>query len=150
MRLSIADLQNLAASVGFPQGTIATAAAVAMAESGGDPNAVGDPTFGGSYGLWQINAPSHPQYDTQRLLDPTYNAEAALAISNGGTNWKPWSTFNSDAYQAYVTAYVAPARSWLIALGIVTIAGAAAYGIEAGWFDDLLLKKRRRARRLTY
>jgi hypothetical protein len=87
----------------FPAGTVAqtghsiqvTAYAVARAESGGRPDAVGD--GGTSFGLWQINRPSHPQYPVAQLLDPEGNANAALAVSAGGHNWNPWCTWEATA-----------------------------------------------------
>lgn len=87
----------------FPAGTVAqtgdpiqvTAYAVARAESGGRPDAVGD--AGQSYGLWQVYRPAHPQYGASWLLDPDNNAAAALAISGGGRNWNPWCTWEASA-----------------------------------------------------
>jgi hypothetical protein len=104
---SIAQLQGIAAVAGFPVSAVPTAAAVAMAESGGNPNAVGDLqiTPGGSIGLWQVNLKAHPSYNRASLFDPAYNALAALAISSGGRNWAPWSTFNSGAYTQYLRPY---------------------------------------------
>ena len=90
--MNLAELRALAASVGFPDPDLA--AAVAMAESGGNPNAYGDAQYGGSIGLWQINLPSHPGVTAAQLYDPTFNAQTAYQISNGGTNWKPWTTFD--------------------------------------------------------
>lgn len=88
--LSLSQLQQLAASTGFQDP--AKAAAIAMAESGGDTNAF---NMEGSYGLWQVNINFHPEYqgDPTVLFDPTTNAQAAFAISNRGTNWNQWSTF---------------------------------------------------------
>jgi hypothetical protein len=96
--LSLAELRALAASVGFPDPELA--AAVAMAESGGNPFAVGD--GGTSFGLWQIHAPVHPEFDTTQLMVASYNAHAALLISKSGTDWTPWSTYNSGAYKQYM------------------------------------------------
>ena len=36
------------------------AVAVALAESGGNANAEGDVTIGGSFGLWQVFCVAHP------------------------------------------------------------------------------------------
>lgn len=105
--MSLAQLRQLAASLGFPDPT--TAAAVAMAESAGDPNAtniVTHPAPGNgperSFGLWQVNTLAWPAYDETSLLDPTYNARAAYAISNGGRDWSPWSTYTNGAYRQYL------------------------------------------------
>jgi hypothetical protein len=88
--VNLAQLQALAASNGFPDANLA--AAIAMAESGGDPNAYNTE---GSYGLWQIDIKYHPEYasDPSVLFDPTTNARAAYKISSGGKDWSPWSTY---------------------------------------------------------
>lgn len=109
-RYTLAQLRELAAAVGFADARVA--AAVAWAESGGDACAQGDPRgpflcdrpngTSSSFGLWQVHVPAHPQYDPTSLLDPLYNARAALAISKGGTDWSAWSTFNDGTYLAYV------------------------------------------------
>ena len=81
--MDLTQLRELAASVGFPDPDLA--AAIAKAESGGNPNAIGDLTLGRSVGLWQINLAAHPNYDEASLLDPTTNAQAAFSISAGET-----------------------------------------------------------------
>lgn len=74
------------------------AAAVALAESGGDPNST-NVNQGGSApgsvdrGLWQINSQYHPAEST---YDPMANARGAVTISQNGTNWRPWCTAWSD------------------------------------------------------
>lgn len=95
--LSFSELVALADQAGFPDPALA--AAVAMAESGGNSAAVGD--GGTSFGLWQIHTPAHPQFDAGRLLEPAYNAGAAWQISRGGTDWTPWTTFTSGAYRRF-------------------------------------------------
>lgn len=132
---SLAGLQILATSVGFPDPALA--ASVAMAESGGHTDAVGD--SGTSFGLWQIHTPAHPEYTEAELMDATANARAAYKISSGGTNWKPWSTFNSGAYLAYYSpsqAVVLAPSAVTPAMGRVVIAalaaGVVAYAYETG------------------
>lgn len=100
--LTLAQLRALATAVGFADPV--TAAAVAMAESGGNPAAVGDCAGGrGSFGLWQIHQPDHTEYAPASLMDATYNAHAALAISHGGTDWHLWSAFTNGRYRQYMT-----------------------------------------------
>jgi len=106
-QMTLAALRELARSVGFPNPDLA--AAVAMAESDGNAMAVGDVTRGFSIGLWQINLRAHPEYNAVSLYDPNNNAQAAMKISSGGTNWKPWSTFNSGAYKKYLPKPAEPA-----------------------------------------
>lgn len=125
MKLTIEEVRALALRVGFGDGAD-VAAAVAMAESGGDASIVGDVTKGGSYGLWQIHAPSHPNYDTARLLDPEYNARAAFDVSSGGTNWRPWTTFRTGAYKRYLVRCFADA---LVAAARADLGSIATFGI---------------------
>ena len=158
MRLSLSQLRDLAASVGFPDPD--TAAAIAMAESGGDPNAYNTE---GSYGLWQIHLVAHPSYDAQSLFDPTYNARAAFDISSGGTNFKPWTTYGYDRQmhfvgwgQGYYLEYMpaTPSTTTLasssglsmktalwISAGILTAGGAA-------WWLSLSPREKRKIRRM--
>jgi hypothetical protein len=97
-RLTLASLRQLARSAGFPD--VDTAAAVAMAESGGNPSAIGD--GGTSFGLWQIHLPAHPEVDRMRVLDPVYNAAEALRIARQGADWSPWTTFTNGAYRRFM------------------------------------------------
>lgn len=78
------------------------AVAVAEAESGGRPDAVGD--GGTSLGLWQIHLPAHPDVSRACAVDPPCAARAAFQISRGGTDWTPWSTYTSGAYLAFMPA----------------------------------------------
>jgi LysM repeat protein len=67
------------------------AAEIAMAESGGDPNAI-SPTD--DFGLWQINGSN----GALATLNPFQNAKSAINLSDNGTNWNPWTTYHSGAY----------------------------------------------------
>lgn len=95
-QLSRAAIREIARGVGFPDPVLDIAVAIALAESGGVPGALGD--GGVSIGLWQINTRAHPQYTIEQMKDPIQNAQAAFKISHGGTNWKPWSVFKSGRY----------------------------------------------------
>lgn len=55
--------------------------AIANQESGFNPNAVGDKSLGGSYGLFQIHKPSHPDYTGG--FDPRANAAYASKVMKG-------------------------------------------------------------------
>lgn len=101
--LSTAEITAVARAAGFGKDadTLATAVAVALAESSGRTNAV-SPT-GCCHGLWQINVNVHP-YTKAQMRDPAQNAAAAWKISNGGTNWKPWSAYNNGAYFFYLAS----------------------------------------------
>jgi LysM repeat protein len=67
------------------------AAEIAMAESGGNPNAI-SPTD--DFGLWQINGSN----GALATLNPFQNAKSAITLSDNGTNWNPWTTYHSGAY----------------------------------------------------
>ena len=90
---SCSALEALWEQAGGAPGEAFMAAEIAMAESGGNPNAV-SPTD--DWGLWQINASHGPGEAT---LNPYANARAAVAISGDGTNWGAWTTFTSGAYR---------------------------------------------------
>lgn len=125
--MNLTELELLAASVGFPNPALA--AAVAMAESGGNPNAYGDAEYGGSIGLWQINLPAHPNYSESDLYNPTFNAKAAYAISSQGTNWQPWTTYRTGAYKKYYH----PWPSLIIPALMLVGAGAALLNMRFKW-----------------
>jgi Lysozyme like domain len=86
--------------------SIATAVAVAIAESQGNVQAHnpgnGTTDIEDSYGLWQINILAHRQYTGTQMYDPSQNAAAMVAISSNGVNWGAWGTFTSGAYQQYM------------------------------------------------
>lgn len=85
---------------------LATAVAIAMAESGGNSEATNDNANGSTdYGLWQINDKAHPEYDKDRLKDdPRYNARCMCEVSKHGANWKPWSVFKNGGYEKFLQA----------------------------------------------
>jgi hypothetical protein len=76
------------------------AAAVALAESGGNPGAINNKNTDGSIdrGLFQINS-VHGAQSTTNLRQ---NVRAAIRISNNGANWHPWVTFQTGAYKAHL------------------------------------------------
>jgi len=109
MKLEIPQLIALAAGAGFVGDDLTTAVSIALAESGGDPNAynperaANTPQGAGSFGLWQIYLKAHPEYKGQNLFDPQLNAAAAFAVySSAGNSFRPWSTFGNGAYLAHV------------------------------------------------
>ncbi len=89
---SCSGLETLWKDAGGSSGEAFTAAEIAMAESGGNPNAI-SPTD--DFGLWQING-SHGSMAT---LNPAGNARSAVSISSDGRDWGPWTTFTSGAYR---------------------------------------------------
>jgi Lysozyme like domain len=102
--LNFGQLFALATKAGFTGQSASTISAIALAESGGNPDAVNynDP-HGGSFGLTQING-VHP--GAIGALDPQTAFNLAYQVSNGGTDFSPWSTYNSGAYQKYLASPV--------------------------------------------
>lgn len=108
-RLSYTTIELYAAAAGLPDP--AKWAAIAMAESSGDPARVNNI---GCVGLWQINQPvwvgQHPKWTTSWLKDPMHNAMAAKVVydaqglgawegyTNG--NWKKFYKKGSGAVPA--------------------------------------------------
>jgi lysophospholipase L1-like esterase len=104
------QLKDLWITNGGKRSAANIAAAVALAESGGDPHNRGPETGTNSngtvdWGLWQINT-VHTQYypngSEQNMLNPDKNCDAAIAISNNGSDWTPWTTYNNDKYKEYL------------------------------------------------
>ena len=109
--LSAAQIAVYAANAGWNGDDLATAIAIALAESAGNPQAIGDaslePTKGPSYGLWQIDIGSkaNPQYANDNLFDPQTNAYDAYEIyQTHGNSFSAWSTFSGGQYQAFLSA----------------------------------------------
>ncbi len=91
--LSCYGLEALWEAAGGSQGEAFTAAEIAMAESSGQQYAL-SPT--NDYGYWQINGSHGP---AEATFSPMGNAEAAIAISDNGTDWDPWTTYVTGAYE---------------------------------------------------
>ena len=94
--LSCSGLEALWESAGGSSGTAFMAAEIATAESSGQQYATDDDGNGTvDRGYWQINS-IHGALST---YDPAGNARAAVQLSDDGTNWDPWVTYNTGAYQ---------------------------------------------------
>lgn len=108
---NVDQLVQQAYVVGIPSAQLATAAAIALAESGGETFVKGGPNSDGTfdYGLWQINDIHKndsfvPNGNMQSMFDPGNNAKAMFVLSGGGTNWKAWSSFGNRSYLEHMTA----------------------------------------------
>jgi len=112
------QIYSLAKNAGLPDDKARIAAAIAMAESGGNPNDLNDNPGTGdlSYGLWQINmigsmGPSRrAMYGLSKnedLFNPVINARVMSAISHQGQNFTAWSTYKDGKYNQYLTTSVA-------------------------------------------
>lgn len=112
--LTYAQLEGLWLQVakGTKYGTKAWAAlmaAIAEAESGGNPNATNPADNGGrqtSWGLWQISLGNH-QAPSPAWADPATNAQLALGkLQDQGLD--AWGTYTSGAYRAYLSGSTTP------------------------------------------
>lgn len=108
--LSPAQIMDLAAAAGFTGADLPTAVAVALAESGGNPNDYnsetaargGTPIGQGSFGLWQIYLRDHPEFAGWPLFDPPTNALAAYRVYAKAGGFRPWTTYTEGEYQAFL------------------------------------------------
>jgi peptidoglycan hydrolase-like protein with peptidoglycan-binding domain len=109
---TVPQLVQLAYDAGWRGGNIATAAAVAKAESGGNSRAIGDVrleshTWGPSVGLWQIRS-LRDEFGTGKVrderanLDPVINARHAHEIWSYGETFEPWTAYTAGTYTRYL------------------------------------------------
>jgi hypothetical protein len=106
----------LGRDVGLQGDALITAVAIAKPESGWrtDASNINPATGDDSHGLWQINLEAHPQFGPkERLYDPEFNAQCMFTISEGGTNWKPWSAYNRRLHLPFLPE----ARAAVAAIG---------------------------------
>lgn len=109
--MNYVELVKLAESVGFDSQS-GVAAAIAMAESGGNPQAHNNTPPDDSYGLWQINmlgslGPNRRKRfkisSNTELFDPKVNARAAYTVySDAGFSFRPWTTYTRGTYKKYL------------------------------------------------
>lgn len=100
-----ARLIEAARRAGFTGQALATAVAVAMAESGGRENARGvnsDSRRTVDRGPWQINSYWHREVPDAEAYNYDAAARHAFRISGGGRNWSPWTTYKTGAYRRYI------------------------------------------------
>ncbi len=128
---SQSDLYSLAKTAGLPDHAARTAAAIGMAESGGNPNKHNTKPPDDSYGLWQINmlgdlGPARRRKyglaSNEQLFDPATNARVMRGESSNGLNWYPWSAYGSGAYLKYMSEPVTDhsgEAGWLSKLGSI-------------------------------
>ena len=106
-QLSPEELAAVASEAGFKGSALTKIVAIMMAESSGNTTAGYTRYTEGTHnsiGIAQINANAHQQYNPEALTNPIYNAEASYQISNGGSNFTPWTTYLTGAYKKYLSA----------------------------------------------
>lgn len=102
---NVQRIVEAARRAGFTGQGLATAVAVAMAESGGRENARGvnsDARRTVDRGPWQINSYWHREVPDAEAYNYDAAARHAFRISGGGRNWSPWTTYKTGAYRRYL------------------------------------------------
>lgn len=126
--LTYAQLEGLWIKAGGPPAVAAVAAAIALAESGGNPGALNPNDNGGtqsSFGLWQISTGTHTP-PAPNWSDPAVNASLAVGKYRGAGNaFTPWGTFDSGAYRAFLNGSTTPDMNVPGGGGISTTAASA-------------------------
>lgn len=111
---SYAQLMGLWVNNGGPAAVAAVAAAVAEAESGGCSTALNPTDNNGtqsSFGLWQISNGTHAP-PAANWSDGNVNAQLAVAKFKGaGNTFRPWGTYNTGAYRAFLNGSTTPDTS---------------------------------------
>lgn len=103
MTESYSELVSLAQNAGFSASDAGIAAAVALAESSGNPNATHTNTDGSTdLGLWQINNHAWPELAAGSWSDPQTNADDAFYVYQR-QGWDAWTTYKTGAYVKYMT-----------------------------------------------
>lgn len=100
---SYSQLEQLWVQGGGNKAMAPLMAAIAEAESSGNPSAVNATDNNGtqtSWGLWQISNGTHAQ-PVANILDPLVNAQAAVAKYHS-QGLGAWGTYTSGAYQRYL------------------------------------------------
>jgi hypothetical protein len=89
---------------GGSEATCRLSVSVSLAESGGDAHVQG-PNSDGSIdrGLWQLNSRWHPEVQDSCAYDPVCNGKATLRISNKGTDFSTWVTFQQGINKKFLT-----------------------------------------------
>lgn len=148
--LSPDQVYALLIQAGFTPAAATTMTAISGAESGWNDKDLGDTTietstWGPSYGLFQIRTQkpdtgSGGNRDVQWLAASDLNqAKAAYAISSGGTDFSPWTTYTSGKYQSFLSQATAAAKSGasLVTNGVGSVASTAA-GVVGDWVAPLI------------
>jgi hypothetical protein len=102
MRLD--EIYTLCLQHNFSPDAAAIMAAIALAESGGNPNSECHSCAGvpeNSIGLYQINMDSWPSFGLPCLKDPDCSTNAAYIVSNAGSDFSPWTQYKNGAYKKY-------------------------------------------------
>lgn len=111
--ISAGQIATYIKNAGATDSVAVTMVAIALAESGGNTDAIGDvslenSTWGPSVGLWQIRSLNSEKgtggtRDEVANHNPQTNANHAMQILNG-SGLSAWSTYTNQAYRAHLPA----------------------------------------------
>lgn len=113
-KLSAGQIATVAGQAGFRGQDQVIAVAVALAESGGNPDATNQNTDSHrsvDYGLWQIN--SYWNADTLRMgnwRDPVTNGKMAYSIFKS-RGWRDWVTYKTGRYNQFMLQAASAVRN---------------------------------------
>lgn len=94
------QLEALWEQAGGSKAVAKVAAAIALAESGGNPAARNPEGPEHAEGLWQIKG----QLVGGNILDPQVNARNAVAKYRAAGGFSPWTTYTSGAYKSHLSS----------------------------------------------
>lgn len=99
---TLAELKSALAAAGFQGEALDTMAAIALAENDAMElnrvNTIGNSPPSRDRGPFQINDYWHAEIPDSCAFDLACSAQAVYKISDGGTSFGAWSTYNSGAY----------------------------------------------------
>jgi hypothetical protein len=104
MKLSDLQIALVANQAGFTGANLGIAVAVALAESGGNTDAVNTANSDGSTdrGLFQINSVHSDLLSSGQWNNPNDNARMAYSVWHG-QGWQGWSTYNNGKYLLFLS-----------------------------------------------
>lgn len=129
-KLSYAQLEGLWTQNGGSAALAPIMAAIALAESSGNPSATNPNDNGGrqtSWGLWQLSDGTHNQ-PVSNILDPNVNAAQAVKKYKS-QGLKAWGSYTSGAYKKFLQNGVPASTSG--------ITGASSTANQAGVVSDI-------------
>lgn len=129
--LTFSQLEGYWIAAGGESSLAPLMAAIALAESSGDPNSVNPTDNGGkqtSWGLWQISLGNHDE-PSPEWNQPLENAKLAVGKWKSQGLWA-WGTYTSGAYKRYLPSGTVIPTAPLPGQGGATEGGQGAAGVQ--------------------